>query len=221
MQVDSDPEDNAQSILEDHMSRIWDSSAGPTPSRSPGLRTPDRNRHRHVYPSPSVSGVNIANGLSLLPPKSVLAPMKRRDDGGSSLLPATSATPYIVGRDDKMMPSQVSVTMHGDGMHRHGHRHHQFPSSTKDPRYFTQDLDAVTHQAVASRTHTRPTAQRISLDGPPTVVNHVESGGSDTRRPATRKSSDVYIDVSTVAPMGTTRDQSSAGIHLPVGSHDR
>lgn len=39
----SDHEDNAQSILDDHVSHIWNSS-GVTPSRSPGRLTPDHQR---------------------------------------------------------------------------------------------------------------------------------------------------------------------------------
>lgn len=41
--ANSDPEDNAQSILDDHVSHIWNSS-GVTPSRSPGRLTPDHAR---------------------------------------------------------------------------------------------------------------------------------------------------------------------------------
>jgi len=41
--TDSETDDNAQSILEEHVSRVWDSSNGPTPGtvHSPGLRTPN------------------------------------------------------------------------------------------------------------------------------------------------------------------------------------
>jgi len=42
--TDSETDDNAQSILEEHVSRVWESSNGPTPGmvHSPGLRTPNR-----------------------------------------------------------------------------------------------------------------------------------------------------------------------------------
>lgn len=41
--TDSETDDNAQSILEDHVSRVWESSNGPTPGavHSPGLQTPN------------------------------------------------------------------------------------------------------------------------------------------------------------------------------------
>jgi len=41
--TDSETDDNAQSILEEHVSRVWDSSNGPTPgaTHSPGLQTPN------------------------------------------------------------------------------------------------------------------------------------------------------------------------------------
>lgn len=47
----SDHEDNAQSILDDHVSHIWNSS-GVTPSRSPGRLTPDHQRREaggHIH----------------------------------------------------------------------------------------------------------------------------------------------------------------------------
>lgn len=42
--TDSETDDNAQSILEEHVSRVWESSNGPTPGmlHSPGLHTPNR-----------------------------------------------------------------------------------------------------------------------------------------------------------------------------------
>jgi len=41
--TDSETDDNAQSILEEHVSRVWESSNGPTPgaTHSPGLQTPN------------------------------------------------------------------------------------------------------------------------------------------------------------------------------------
>ena len=38
----ADPDDSAQSILDAHVSTVWDSSTGQTPSRSPGRHSPDR-----------------------------------------------------------------------------------------------------------------------------------------------------------------------------------
>ena len=66
-------EDNAQSILEEHCSRIWDSSAGQTPSRSPGRHSPERaagllagdrsfnSRRAMAGPSPNVSGLLLGH----------------------------------------------------------------------------------------------------------------------------------------------------------------
>ena len=42
-------EDNAQSILEEHVSRIWDNSAQQTPSRSPGRHTPLSKSPERAY----------------------------------------------------------------------------------------------------------------------------------------------------------------------------
>ena len=52
--AESDFDDNAQSILDDHVSHVW-SSSGPTPSRSPGYVTPDRNRRNLIHPLPSAT----------------------------------------------------------------------------------------------------------------------------------------------------------------------
>ena len=52
--AESDFDDNAQSILDDHVSHVW-SSSGPTPSRSPGVVTPDRNRRNLIHPLSSAT----------------------------------------------------------------------------------------------------------------------------------------------------------------------
>ena len=55
--TDSGADDNAQSILEEHVSRVWESSNGPTPGtvHSPGLRTPN-------HPVIAGRGVTTAGG---------------------------------------------------------------------------------------------------------------------------------------------------------------
>lgn len=70
--VDLDGDDNAQSILEEHCSRVWDSSNGQTPSRSPGRHSPDRSfRYPHPPgPSPNVSGTSLLHQSHLSMPKS-------------------------------------------------------------------------------------------------------------------------------------------------------
>lgn len=63
-------ENDAQSILEEHCSRIWDSSAGQTPSRTPGRHSPERTSDRDrslsgrrmiAGPSPNVSGISLSH----------------------------------------------------------------------------------------------------------------------------------------------------------------
>lgn len=55
--TDSETDDNAQSILEEHVSRVWESSNGPTPGmvHSPGLHTPN-------HPVVASRGVMVAGG---------------------------------------------------------------------------------------------------------------------------------------------------------------
>ena len=55
-------EDNAQSILEEHCSRIWDSSAGQTPSRSPGrhsLKSWSHDQERSFARRVALSGPSL------------------------------------------------------------------------------------------------------------------------------------------------------------------
>ena len=71
--TDDETDDNAQSILEEHVSRVWESSNGPTPGRvhSPGLQTPNH---------PVLAGrglMTVGGGVSLKghsggPPKSLI-----------------------------------------------------------------------------------------------------------------------------------------------------
>lgn len=91
--TDSETDDNAQSILEEHVSRVWESSNGPTPGtlHSPGLQTPSRQ----VIAGRGV--VSAGGGLS-----------SKGHSSGHSKSSANRTKDDLLGHDDKV---------------RHGHRH--------------------------------------------------------------------------------------------------
>ena len=91
--TDSETDDNAQSILEEHVSRVWESSNGPTPGtlHSPGLQTPSRQ----VIAGRGV--MTAGGGVS-----------SKGHSGGHSKSSVNRTKDDLLGHDDKV---------------RHGHRH--------------------------------------------------------------------------------------------------
>lgn len=91
--TDSETDDNAQSILEEHVSRVWESSNGATPGtlHSPGLQTPNR---------PVLAGrglITVGGGLS-----------SKGHSGGPSKSSVNRTKDDLLWHDDKV---------------RTGHRH--------------------------------------------------------------------------------------------------
>jgi len=91
--TDSETDDNAQSILEEHVSRVWESSNGPTPGmvHSPGLHTPN-------HPVIASRGVMVAGG------------------GVTSKGHSSGLSKSSVNR------TKEDISWHDDKV-RHGHRH--------------------------------------------------------------------------------------------------
>ncbi len=97
-------DENAQSILEEHCSRIWDNSSSQTPSRSPG-RSPDRGHRR----------------IPLMGQTPNVAMMKKRKDKDTHL--STLSFDSGVGEDK----SGVYVDQDGQNnkyVYHHHHHHH-------------------------------------------------------------------------------------------------
>lgn len=128
--------DEAQSILEAHVSRIWDSSNGQTPSRSPGRHSPpsispDRSLRRgggYTHPTPNVSG--SGNSLLFTPNPKTHRRSKNKDsnmflfnnsmDAGNTSVEDRTAYDY-------------GVTKH---VYHHHHHHHHV---NKDKRHVMED----------------------------------------------------------------------------------
>lgn len=143
---DEDP----QGILDEHFNRIWDSSSGQTPSRSPGRHSPDRNllsKSTMHYPSFSLPGnksVHLSDSSFNVTAKShhldssglgssVGAPVskthhrtkkdKQATDAGMSLSFDANVT------DSFYEDPHFSTNKHSVQIHHHHHHHHH---TTKD-----------------------------------------------------------------------------------------
>ena len=123
--AEQEREDNAQSILEEHCSRIWESSAGQTPSRSPGRHSPERrDRDRSISgrrpiagPSPNVSGIVFSKPHH-----------KRTKDKDSSHLMSTLSFDSGMGED------KSGVYAHDENHHKHVHHYHHHHHASKDSK---------------------------------------------------------------------------------------
>ena len=132
--VREEEEENAQSILEEHVSRVWDRSVGQTPSRSPPAARLDPPDYRPAYlsvarPSPNVSATSFASlgcgggggggGLGAAGP----ARAKRKERGGDGAcgiggIGGVLSTSY----DERLSAGDVRQHKH---VHHHHYHHHQ------------------------------------------------------------------------------------------------
>lgn len=131
--ADKDREDdNAQSILEEHVSRVWDSSNGQTPSRSPGAHSPERPGRpsrgggQPHYPTPNTSSslLHTSFGSSNKPH------FYRRKDLSNSSYDSGMGVEERTG-----VYYEGEVSHHKHIFHHHHHHHHINPvsgSSNKD-----------------------------------------------------------------------------------------
>ncbi|KAK2148999.1 hypothetical protein LSH36_472g02060 [Paralvinella palmiformis] len=144
--ANKDMEDNAQSILEEHCSRVWDNSNGQTPSRSPGRHSPKSWSHdpnnslRYPYapgPSPNVSA-------STLFPAHNKSHLRRKDKDASALMTASSYDSGM-GTDDKSGVYLRDSDMHHKYVYHHHHHHHHMmkdaaKSRVPDPEVLSRSL---------------------------------------------------------------------------------
>ena len=119
-----DPDDSAQSILDAHVSTVWDSSTGQTPSRSPGRHSPDRIAPAHVDKSRSC----LANTSNLSGPFNTSSSSKyhhssKRNRDKDTSLSNTSATVYTVDPPEKIQQYYK----------QHAQYHHYRGSSSAEP----------------------------------------------------------------------------------------
>lgn len=136
----SDAEDNAQSILDDHVSHVWNSS-GATPSRSPGFQTPN---------CPVLRGGGSGD-LGRIPPGQIPVPLKPKDYG-VSLHP--TAIHGIYHKDSRLMPHDSSGM--GGVSNKHTQRHYHYTSkegvrSAGHHLAFDADLLQIHHSQTPAR----------------------------------------------------------------------
>ena len=135
-------DDNAQSILEDHCSRIWEGSNDQTPSRSPpgSHRSPDRNgsfRGIIAGPTPNTSGINLFGRTH--------HKRKEKDNFSSSGSNILSTMSYDSGMGDD---HSGIYHHHSDHKHVHHHHHHHMIGGGKDRSSMKQaEYEARRHLA--------------------------------------------------------------------------
>ena len=140
LSMTDDQDENAQSILDDHCSRIWVNSSGQTPSRSPGRQSPDRSLARANAPGPNVSAVSAIGDRSIGDRSYGTVPKshhKRRGDrsinNDSALSQDNSA---LLSEQDK-----TGVYYAGEMHHKHVHHHHYHHHATRDARGRSQSAE--------------------------------------------------------------------------------
>nr|AKJ32472.1 axin [Pinctada fucata] len=116
-------EDDPDSILEEHCSRIWESSAGQTPSRSPGRHSPTNLKPKspdRTFGRKSLSQTQPLPSLpNTLPSQySKMSHHKKRPDFYSSF-------------DSGMGEDKPAVETHKH-IHHHHHHHHSKPNKSVD-----------------------------------------------------------------------------------------
>ena len=126
-------EENADSILEEHCSRIWERSAQQTPSRSPGRHSPrSRSPDRHRKPLSQPQG---HSGSSSMPGTLHTKPLnsKKRGEFYSSFDSGMG--------DDSNNKCSVETHKH---IHHHHHHHHERERSGRRSKH-KLELQAQQH----------------------------------------------------------------------------
>ena len=172
-------EDNAQSILEQHCSRIWEGSNDQTPSRSPpgGHRSPDRSgsfRGLSAGPTPNTSGINLFGRTH----------HKRKDkdtfsSSGSNVL-STLSYDSGVGED------RSGIYHHHSSDHKHIHHHH--------------------HHHVVGSAKDRSSAKHVEYEAQKEARRHLMYYRSDPNMQARGHSEPIPCDISDPITRGRSRD---------------
>ena len=203
--ANKDSEDNAQSILEEHCSRVWDNSNGQTPSRSPGRHSPKswaqdpNNSIRYPYapgPSPNVSGT------SLFPTPHNKSHTRRKDKDINALL-TTSSYDSGTGTDDKSGASLKETDMHHKSYvyHHHHHHHHVMKDGAQQKSRTNTDADSYSNRNL----HYHLSA--------PTLPNFSDSYGSSHRTQNSHNHSSTWDDTSrTPRPKESKRATAKKGL---------
>ena len=219
-------EDNAQSILEEHCSRIWDGSNDQTPSRSPpGGRhspkswSPDRSGSYSRRPPGGPGPTPNTSGISLFSGARGHHKDRRRDKDnvsvGSHFL-SNKSFDSGMGEDRSGLHHH-----HGDGLdsqrHKHVHHyHHHHHAGGKDMRGSKQmDYEAQKeaqrrmqyHRSESNmpiRGYSEPLPGGTSLD----MLDSSRGRSRDTRRTSAKKTSDSSSNI-----------DSGVSLHYDISPH--
>ena len=135
MLADSEMEDNAQSILDNHMSRIWEST-GQTPCRSPG----DRHSPPHL------------STWSPVRARRSLMPLTLSTNASNELVTGIKSkrreTMHIVKQDSYSRTAETDILHKTTQSHNKGHQN-KYPGS--DSAYSSQANEAIWYRPTDAR----------------------------------------------------------------------
>ncbi|WAQ96321.1 AXIN1-like protein [Mya arenaria] len=161
-------EENADSILEEHCSRIWESSAGQTPSRSPGRsRSPDRFRKPAVPPT----------GTSSMPGTLHVKTSQSKKRTNSTM--SHSLASFDSGMGDDAHKQCVSHKHY----HHHHHHHHEKRKTKQKLEWQAQehskvcigDVSTPHHGGRGTRTRSAPRTSSDAYSNLDSGISMVES----------------------------------------------
>ena len=148
----ADLDESAQSILDTHCSRIWESSAGQTPSRSPGRYSPDRIAANRSLIATGSSSASFNMG-STSATKSFHHSKRGRDKDMNVSLPAGTSGGYQYDLPSHKQRSNSSIHYHhfdtapsGAAVEQHVRRPPPIPPHR---------LGSLGHSATSSSSHHR------------------------------------------------------------------
>ncbi|XP_013402825.1 axin-1 isoform X1 [Lingula anatina] len=168
--------DNSQSILDEHCSRIWDSSTGQTPSRSPGKQTPSRSKSPERAHRRS-SGIGAATSL----PGTMNRPKTKKDRGDHMSM--VSCDSGVSSQEHQAVYyDQDTKTRH---VHHYHHYYHNMHSGK--PR---QHLEHHAEQRSMAHFHGDQTARSVG-DNSGMDLSRGRTRDSGSKRSGSKKSIDA------------------------------
>ena len=183
--------DEAQSILEAHVSRIWDSSNGQTPSRSPGRHSPksmspDRSfrgsRSFAAHPTPNTSASGNALTYPSLPGKG--SRRNKGKDKDNMFMFSSSVDSGMCVEERTGYPLDSYTHKH---VHHYHHHHHHVPKDKvrHDMNYYVSSphMSTDTHgvgllEEPPSASTTARSAKRSSKKNAGDSSSNIDSGVS-------------------------------------------
>lgn len=162
-------EENANSILDEHCSRIWERSAQQTPSRSPGRhsprsKSPDRFRKSLAHSQPHSCTSSMPGTLHVKSSHS-----KKRADFTHSV------SSFDSGRGDEISNTCTTVETHKH-YHHHHHHHHDKGRSSKSKQRFEMQQHGMWGENTPRHHSASGTRQRPSRSASSDACSNLDSG---------------------------------------------